>query len=128
MGKFRSTIPEKRVEWGQSGRVSAQYGDEDKGGRSSADLSASQFIERGLFTRPLAHSIKRLLRKAPPSGGGLLREIYEDTKGEREREGDKGGTAGSPLTSVPKKTARLSRRIGEQVCERDKFICVCLAC
>ena len=32
---------------------------------------------------PFAHSIKRLLRKAPPSGGGLLREIYEDTKGER---------------------------------------------
>ena len=82
MGKFRSTIPEKRVEWGQSGRVLNM---ETKTKGVVDDLSASQFIERGLFTRPLAHSIKRLLRKAPPSGGGLLREIYEDTKGRETR-------------------------------------------
>ena len=123
MGKFRSTIPEKRVEWGQSGRVLNM---ETKTKGVVDDLSASQFIERGLFTRSPAGSLNQT---AVAQSSSLRRRIIEgDIRGYEGREGDKGGTAGSSLTSVPKKPACLSRRIGEQVCERDKFICVCLAC
>ena len=78
-----------RVKLGQSRRVLDIRKDEDKGSLCSA-RSASQFIERGMFTRSLNQTA---VAQSPSSG--LLREIYEDTKRGRKRERRKSGTAGS---------------------------------